>query len=433
MNNIIILGNKSYNNIELNDVIDHFNNNIRCNMAIPNNNNGTKTDIYILNIHLYANLLEKKYLKTKEEFIELYKEVCIKEKIEDFYNFIKNNINIINFNKQSNKNYDNFLRNLGCTYSVNNNNKVASCGYNVIFDVIASNIKPFVFGYGLSTGDRLSYYTLNNYKMNNPITRSPCHDEQNEINILMWLHNNNYIDATMCLLQDKELPTFDCNKFKPKPDILLLFLRKYGIIILENFYPETILNKIIQETDIIFNTYKNKIEIMAKEDCSNDERIFYAERYSSYIKEMYSNNTILNNIAMNYTRSKLNNKKTLINKLEYEKDKIKNSGAGWHRDSHDIQFKTIMYLSDVTEKNGNFQFIAKSSKKYIGYPTPRTPDYNTRFTDKTIEQLLKENKSCKLHNIIGNKGTIIIADTTYIHRGNIIEEGMRKAITEYYI
>ena len=52
----------------------------------------------------------------------------------------------------------------------------------------------------------------------------------------------------------------------------------------------------------------------------------------------------------------------MINKLVYEEGIIKNSGGGWHRDAHDCQFKVLMYLSDVNEKNGCFQFITNSSK-----------------------------------------------------------------------
>lgn len=62
----------------------------------------------------------------------------------------------------------------------------------------------------------------------------------------------------------------------------------------------------------------------------------------------------------------------------------------------------VMYLSDVTGKNGNFQFITNSSRKHIGYPKPRTENYNTRFADDTIEQLLKQKKNIK-HDIIGKK------------------------------
>ena len=431
MNNFIIIANKPYNNIELNDIIDIFNNNIRCNMAIPNINNGTKIDKYILNIHIYANLLEAKL--NKKEFIKYYKDSAIKENIENFYDFFHKNKNILKCIKQDNRNYDNFLRSIGCPYSVNKNGKIASCGYNAIFETIHCNIKPFVFGYGLNINERQSYYHI----PKDPFTRRQrtalCHDAQMEIQTLIWLHNNNNIDITMCLLEDKELPTFDCNKIKPKKDILLLFLKKYGIVILKNFYPEKILNEIINETDNIFNNYKDKINILDKDNSSNYKRIFNVERYSSYINTMYSNNRLFNKIAIDYTNHKLNNKRTIINKLLYDEDKKKNNGIGWHRDNHNIQLKTIMYLSDVTERNGNFQFITNSSKKHIGYPHPITPDNDNIYNDNTIEQLLIDNKSSKLHNIIGSKGTIIIVDTTYIHKGNIIEEDIRNTITEYYI
>ena len=94
---------------------------------------------------------------------------------------------------------------------------------------------------------------------------------------------------------------------------------------------------------------------------------------------------------------------------------VKNSGAGWHRDNHDCQFKAILYLTDVDCNNGNFQWITNSSKKHIGFPKPRTESYDTRFDDEVIDELL-ENDACKLVNIVGPKGTLILADTTYIHR-----------------
>lgn len=174
------------------------------------------------------------------------------------------------------------------------------------------------------------------------------------------------------------------------------------------------------------------IQISDKEGCSNDERIFNIQNESEYISKTFSKNILFNEIASSYTNLKLN-KKTLANRLTYEKDKTKNSGAGWHRDRHDMQFKCLMYLTDVTKKNGNFQFITNSSKRYIGCPPPRTSNCNTRFTDATINEVLKNNSNCHLHDIIGKRGTVVIADTSYIHRGNIIQEGEQLALTQYFI
>ena len=432
MNSIIIIGNKVYNNIELNDMIDIFDNNIRCNMAVPNKNNGTKINYYMLSVHIYHHLIEN--IKKKEVFVEKYKGMLIEENIEEFFDFFHKNKEKIKYIKQDNSSYDYYLKKIGCPYSVNRNGKVASCGYNAILDSIKNNIKPSVFGFGLSTRDRLSYYYKDISFNTVAETRSPSHNEGEEISLLKWLHNNYYIDATMCMLKDNTLPTFDCTTIKPISKILLLFLKKYGIVILENFYPEQILNKLISEYHRLLDENKKYITYTKGDDGEDGEpRLFNAEKYSDYILNFFSKNELFNNIASNYIKGNITNKKTLINKVIYKDGQKTNSGGGWHRDSHDMQFKTIMYLSDVTDKNGNFQFITNSSKKYIGFPTPRTHNYNTRYSDDTINDLLKNNNNCEAHDIIGGKGTIIIVDTTNIHRGKDILEGERYAMTEYYI
>lgn len=212
---------------------------------------------------------------------------------------------------------------------------------------------------------------------------------------------------------------------------ILDILYAKGICVLKNYFSENDIQKFNQEFERIFHERKKDIQILNKEDCSNDERVFYAEKYSKFIRDKFSNNKLFDTICKKYTKAPFN-KKTLINKLRYEEGKVKNSGAGWHRDNHHCQFKTIIYLTDVTEENGNFQWITNSNLKNIGKPPPRTKNYDTRFFDSTVEELIKNEDKCNLVNIIGEKGTIIIADTTYIHRGNIIKRGERRAITQYY-
>uniref|UniRef100_A0A6C0KIX7 Uncharacterized protein n=1 Tax=viral metagenome TaxID=1070528 RepID=A0A6C0KIX7_9ZZZZ len=428
----IILGNKKYNNIDLNHIIDIFKHNIRCNISLPTNNNGTIIDYYMLNCHIYAYLLEEKYLKTKNEFINKYKDTCYEKNLADYFDFFQKNKHKIKILKQPQTNYNNFLINIKSPYLFD---KIPSCGFNCILELLLKNVKPYVFGMGLDTNDKNSYYNKDNEitnQQNNSVLS--CHCYENEIKLLKWFHMNNYVDATMCLLKDYQLPTFDCKYFSLKSNILLLFLKEYGICILENYYDEEILNNLIIEYHKIFENYKDKIQFCNGDDGEEGEpRIFNVEKYSEFIKNNFSNNTLFNNIVLDYTKQKLYNKKTLINKLIYKDSKQSNSGGGWHRDAHNMQFKTIMYLSDVTSKNGNFQFITNSSQKHIGNPTPRNENYNTRYHNDTINKLLETNKNCNKYDIIGKKGTIIIVDTTYIHRGKNIEEGERFAMTEYYI
>ena len=429
---MIIIGNKPYENIQLNNIIDHFDKNIRCNLALPNYNNGTKIYVMFLNCHVYENMQKnniKSYINrtnANEEYILKFIKMFDKSKYKQ----------IIQQNNSLQSKYNNYLKDINCPFIFN---KLPRMGCNAIFDTLLqiNGTDKFIKDDNIDINNIfISHFSLTNetnqiehiYNMNRK--PSDCHNINDETDIIIWLHNNNLIDATLCCLKDTTLPTLDCNTVKPSIYVTHLLLKEYGICILENFFDDKIITDFIKEFEIIFNNYKQHIEILDKEDCSNDERIFHAQKYSKFINDNFYNNSFLNEIASKYNKNL--NKKTLLNKIVYENDVIKNSGAGWHRDNHTCQFKALMYLSDVTNENGNFQFLTNSNTKQIGYPKPRTPIYNTRFHDETIDLLIKNNSNIKLHDIVGNKGTIVLVDTTYIHRGNIIKNGERKAMTQYF-
>ena len=422
---MILIGSKPYK-LELNNIIDNFEKLIRFNMATNNNNNGTKESLYqIINIHVYNNIIND----NRNIFIEKYNNYVKKKHIENFFDKFKNSDKI----KYIHNNGTDLMRHILKELDININiTKQLKVGYGIIAENIQNNIFSYLIGYSINIEkiniNEKTFYHKECIKQ----LSSDCHNINIEIDILQKLHNKNVIDCTLCLLDNQyELPLLDCKFIKPKKEMIFLLLKEYGICILENYFENEIIENLQTEHDNIFNNYKSKIDILDKEDCSKDERIFHCEKYSEYIKNNFSNNELFDSIAQIYTHKNFN-KKTLINKLEYNSNEIRNSGAGYHRDNHDCQFKTIMYLTDVNEKNGCFTFITNSSRNHIGYPQPRTENYNTRYYDETIEELLEKNKKCKKFEICGKKGTIILVDTTYIHRGKIIEEGIRKAITQYY-
>ena len=206
------------------------------------------------------------------------------------------------------------------------------------------------------------------------------------------------------------------------------YLESYGICVLENFFPNDFITSLFDESQRLFRDYASNIEVLDKEECSKDERIFDAQNLSKEIKN-FAETTIFKSVAKSFRKSL--KMKTLLNRIVFEPGVIKNSGAGWHRDNHDCQFKVLLYLSDVDCSKGNLQWITNSSKVHIGYPLPRCSSYNTRFSDQTISEICKR-KECEIINITGHKGTLIFANTTYIHRGNIIEAGERIALTQYF-
>lgn len=423
--NYVVIGSRPYYNIHLNGILDIFEKNIRCNMSLPNHNNGTKIDEQFLNVHVFEytmNCDNGNKSQRRKGYLEMFNDEYVKEYDNfDITRWVKvyrqNNSDIHFMNK--------WLKEKQIPTIKEN---VLRVGMNAIWMLLNKNdVNIYIHGFSLQ-GDHKKRGLINENMKNT----SHCHDIVTEQRCLINLHNLNYLDATLCSLEDHHIPTFDCGNIKPKKEVLLFFLKQFGIVTLTNFYKSDVIAEMKNELLRVFQEQKKAIQILDKEGCSNDERIFNIEKESKYIKDTFSNNILFNIIAKYYTGRPLK-KKTLANKLIYEPGKRKNSGAGWHRDNHDMQFKCLMYLTDVTEKNGNFQFITNSSKRHIGYPTPRTSSYNTRFADSTVDTILNTNNDCQLYNVVGKAGTLVIADTTYIHRGNIIEEGERLALTEYFI
>jgi len=404
---------------------------IRCNRAPSDGfekNVGSRTDIRILNVHVYNALRDPNYQKAhmKKEFKGWDEHSCADaigphEKIllkDSDPNGLKPFLPTHTIERVP-------------SWILEHESKIRGQSLTTGFCAIllASSIAEEVncYGFNFFKGNDYNHYfeTVNKSGYSHAID-----DEMKYINALS---NIKIIreDHDIGINQNGGIPTFDCGNIKPKKEELLLFLKQFGIVTLTNFYESDVIAEMKNELLRVFQEQKEAIQILDKEGCSNDERIFNIEKESQYIKDTFSNNILLNSIAKDYTRRPLK-KKTLANKLIYEPGKRKNSGAGWHRDNHDMQFKCLLYLTDVTEKNGNFQFITNSSKRHIGYPTPRTSSYNTRFADSTVDTILSSNNDCQLYNVVGKAGTLVIADTTYIHRGNIIEEGERLALTEYF-
>ena len=317
------------------------------------------------------------------------------------------------------------LDKLKCPYKFS---KQPRCGCQALLYFISQGYSVSVMGFSFK-------HEINYTKEGDTAVNSRTdHKIYEEWKIIKWLHDNNYIDSTLCMVENYKLPLLDCNFSKPTINYLMYLLKTNGIIILNNYFNHEIIEEIINEYDRVLIDHKDKIDVHKfTENVYGDERLFYCEKYSQYIKDNFSNDILFNNIAKLYnTRI---NKKTLINRVKYKKNHPIASGGGWHRDNHHCQFKAVMYLSDVSSKNGCFKWITHSNERCIGKPIPREDDQNrdTRYDNDTINNIINDkNNNCHLIDIIGKKGTIILADTTYIHGGKIIEEGERKAITQYF-
>ncbi|MBD2496488.1 phytanoyl-CoA dioxygenase family protein [Nostoc sp. FACHB-280] len=92
----------------------------------------------------------------------------------------------------------------------------------------------------------------------------------------------------------------------------------------------------------------------------------------------------------------------------------------WHRDSEDRRIiKIIIYLNDVEEENGPFEYVPASftSISNLNFYRLYTKIYNTGIDDATLDKIVPKSawKSCP-----GKAGTVIIVDTQrLLHHGTV--------------
>ena len=106
----------------------------------------------------------------------------------------------------------------------------------------------------------------------------------------------------------------------------------------------------------------------------------------------------------------------------------------WHKDLEDHRsFKLIVYLHDVFEDGGPFQYVPRNLTAKISHILKQKYGYgkHKRFTGQIMQQIVpvSEWKSC-----LGPAGTVIITDTSNVfHRGAIPEAADRVAIFFEYL
>ena len=138
-------------------------------------------------------------------------------------------------------------------------------------------------------------------------------------------------------------------------------LKNNGFSILEGYYNQDFCESAKKEINTIISLNKDSIYSKKVDGTSGDERIFKIENQSTYAKK-FKLDSFLNSIIAESSSKKISSFFILGGKLKFNKETTNNSGGGWHRDSDNYQFKSMLYLNDVNEKNGPFLFIPQSNK-----------------------------------------------------------------------
>lgn len=99
----------------------------------------------------------------------------------------------------------------------------------------------------------------------------------------------------------------------------------------------------------------------------------------------------------------------------------------WHYDNHPNEILKIMiYLSDVDEKSGPFEYLRSTKSHEAAFIHPRPLFDNSRISPKAIKRYLLDGYDCR--RVTGPRGTMILFDNNVVHRASLAKSVYRDVI-----
>lgn len=206
-------------------------------------------------------------------------------------------------------------------------------------------------------------------------------------------------------------------------------LREFGYVVIPDFLGAERCDELKIEID---STIQRSGGRYWEDDQGSDIRLFAANAVVDGVMPYFHHET-LTQIACAYLKSKSVVGYTLANRVVFAPEN-KGSGGGFHRDNSGLRnFKAILYLTDVTEESGAFQYWAGSHRlrHRLGLIWNNGIQWRGKRFEGAVEMDLIEKQS-ELKTVTGPRGTLILADTNGIHRGRPVVSGARYALTNYY-
>jgi len=164
---------------------------------------------------------------------------------------------------------------------------------------------------------------------------------------------------------------------------------------------------------------------------SDDIRLFGLENAYPSIRQFYEDPFLLK-IANLYPNKIVQQVFTLVNKVNANVTAY-GSGGCWHKDWFFHEIKAMLYLCDVTEENGPFELIKGSHR--LNWIVKDIKTGGMKFKQNRLENEVDAiiQKHPDRHIVCtGKKGTLLLFDTSIIHRGKPLKSGSRYAMTNYY-
>jgi hypothetical protein len=211
---------------------------------------------------------------------------------------------------------------------------------------------------------------------------------------------------------------------------ILSELRRRGICVIPDYWSSEKCAAARAEIERIIVEYPDCVQ---KYSNGADSRMFGVESVSPLLNEFHTD-AFARGVGELLSGVEFYNFATLAGRIQAT-SRNEGSGEGWHRDGHGFQFKSILYLSDVSEKNGPFEFLPGS---HSGWRTvfdtvigDLPPAPASRYSPALVDGLIGRFGIAK-HGYTATAGTLILVNTAGIHRGRPLETGERYALTNYY-
>ncbi len=206
-------------------------------------------------------------------------------------------------------------------------------------------------------------------------------------------------------------------------------LQKIGICVIEDYFSESECDECVLDIDRCMVEFYNKVQRHqeVQEGNDGDERIFKIENQSNLASKLAQDEFILEIGRYFYNNFPCETFQVLGQRLIFDSKYNRGSGGGWHIDSKTKpQLKALVYLTDVGKDNGVYMFLPDSFDLDLELRKNDPKKRITRFTDESVEK-------CGIEPFVvtGKKGTLILVDTSHVHRGAIIKQGKRYSLTSY--
>lgn len=210
-------------------------------------------------------------------------------------------------------------------------------------------------------------------------------------------------------------------------DDALARVRRDGIFVVPGFATAARCEALRAEVDRVLDAESERVHRRG------DVRLYGAERASPSVREFHDDPSLLA-LARALRGASVINGMTLAARLAHTPGLRASSGPGWHRDGWFPQVKAFLFLSDVSPRSGPLELVVGSHRALLRARDMRR--YGQRFKqhhfdDDEIRRVIEAEPERHV-TAAGPAGTLVIADTSAIHRGRAIEEGTRYALTSYY-